>query len=59
MAIAAWPLREMLLSYLARVREELEESFRHAQLLYQVRNVFGGKEEPPVPPALIRETSKR
>jgi hypothetical protein len=59
-AIACWPLRELLISYVALIRELAEEGYRHAQLLYQVRNAFGGgKEEPPPPPPLLRDPPQK
>jgi hypothetical protein len=57
--VARWPLREMLIAYVARIREQTEESYRHAQLLYQVRNSFGGKEQPPPVPPLLREPQRK
>lgn len=59
-AIAGWPLRELMVSYVALVRELAEEGYRHAQLLYQVRNAFGGGHEapPPIPP-LLRESPRK
>lgn len=54
-----WPVREVLLTYLARVREQMMEDYRHAQLLWQVRMIFGGKEPKPAIPPLLRESSER
>jgi hypothetical protein len=48
----------MLLCYLEHVREQMREVHRHNQLLWQIRALFGTKEKPPVPPALIREIEK-
>lgn len=57
--VARWPLREMLIAYVALAREQAEESYRHTQLLYQVRNSLGGKEEPPPVPPLLREPLRK
>lgn len=54
-AIEHWPLDELLLAYLELVKEQLREEFRHRQLLYQVRTIWGGsKEQPPAVPDLLR-----
>jgi hypothetical protein len=53
-AIACWPLRELLVSYVALIKEQAEDGYKHAQLLYQVRNAFSdGKEQPPPIPPLL------
>lgn len=54
--MGGWPIREVMLSYLARLREEAWVAYRHAQLLWQVGHVFGGKGKPPTLPALLRES---
>lgn len=53
-----WPLREVLLRYLALKRRELTETYKHAQLCYQLRAVFGSTEKPPEIPAMLREADK-
>ena len=49
----------MLIAYVEKIRGVAAENFRHAQLLYQIRVVFGGDEKPPEPPPLLREAKKR
>jgi hypothetical protein len=53
-----WPLREVLISYIAYAREVTAEGFRHIQLLWQIGTVFGGadrKNAPAIPPLLRGE----
>lgn len=60
--ILRWPLREMLVRYLAWAQEltfkNTLEAYRHTQLLWQLRHVFGGS-DPNDPPPQMPEELKR
>jgi hypothetical protein len=57
--MGSWPLRELLIAYIARVREQTLEAYRHTQLLFQVRMMMGGDEKPPPVPPLLREMGEQ
>jgi hypothetical protein len=59
LAIAHWPLRELLIGYVARLREQAAEVLRHNQLLFQIRVMWGGTEQPPEVPPILRETDQQ
>jgi hypothetical protein len=53
--VLLWPLREMLIAYVARLRAQALDSYRHDQLLYVLAAPWTKKGEskpPPVPPIL-------
>lgn len=39
--IRRWPIRDMLVAYLWRVRDDSARAYRFAQLMWQVRHVMG------------------
>ena len=51
-----WPLREVLISYIASSIETTAEGFRHIQLLWQISTAWGGSKNNPRPqiPKLLR-----
>lgn len=55
--VAGWPLREVLLAYLAHERTQAMQQYLHAQLLYQIRNSYSRQKQdrPPVLPKILRE----
>lgn len=52
--VQRWPIREVLIAYLAQLRAHALEDYRHGQLLWQVRNVMGGKRASDPPPPVPR-----
>jgi hypothetical protein len=52
-----WPLREALVSFLNRARQEALEQYRHARLEWTNVAAFGGAGKPPDLPAILKERS--
>ncbi len=58
MRIAAWPLRELLVAYVAEQRRIVRAAHERAELLTEIRFVMSGKKRPR-PPAMPRFVHER
>ena len=50
-----WPLREMLLCYVARLKDEALRGYQTALIVWASRSAFGGKQKQPDVPVILRD----
>jgi len=50
-----WPLRELCLAYLARLKADALRTYETALLVWASRTAFGGKTKPPELPGILKE----
>jgi hypothetical protein len=52
--VALWPLREVLLAYLEKMRDATAHNYETALQVWAAKTAFGGGAKPPVIPPLLR-----
>ncbi len=50
-----WPLREMLLCYVAHLKDEALRGYQTALIVWASRSAFGGKQKQPDLPVILRD----
>lgn len=50
-----WPLREVLLAYVARLKADALRGYQTALLVWASRTAMGGKTKPPDLPNILKE----
>jgi hypothetical protein len=50
-----WPLRELLLSYSAKLKEEALRGYQVALTVWASRTALGGKQKPPDVPTILKD----
>ena len=53
--ILDWPLREVLLKYIAHLTAEAMRGYQTAMIVWATRTSMGGKQKPPELPSILRE----
>jgi hypothetical protein len=53
--ILDWPLRELLLRYVALMKEQAMRGYQTSLLVWASRTAMGGKQKPPDLPVILRE----
>lgn len=54
MEVARWPIREALLAYLDKVRDEALDQFRHEMLTFAILAPWSKNAKPPKPPEILK-----